>query len=173
MRPGLDLDPVLRGGTGSRSDLEVQPDFLPDRYESGTLNTAGLVGLEAGVRHLLARGVEEVAAHERSLVARFREGAASIVGVTLHGPDDLERRCGVLSFQIDDLVPSEVGTLLDEEFGILCRVGLHCAPGAHRTIGTFPRGSVRFGFSVFSTGSEVDAALDAVEEIAAWARTAA
>jgi cysteine desulfurase family protein len=167
----VELEPVLRGGTGSRSDLEVQPDFRPDAFESGTLNVVGLAGLAAGVRFLLDRGVEEVAAHERSLVDRFLRGAAEIPGVDVHGPDDLGLRCGVVSFTMDGLVSSEVGTLLDREYGIMSRVGLHCAPGAHRTIGTFPTGSVRFGFSVFTTHDEVDAGLEAVDEIAAWARS--
>jgi cysteine desulfurase family protein len=161
--------PLMRGGTGSRSDLEFQPDFLPDLYESGTLNVAGLAGLAAGVRYLLDRGVAEVAAHERELVARFLEGAGEIPGVTVHGPDDLDQRCGVLSFNIEGVTSSEVGTLLDRDYAILSRVGLHCAPGAHRTIGTFPTGSVRFGFGPSNTAAEVDSALGALTEIAAWA----
>ncbi|MDX1691814.1 MAG: aminotransferase class V-fold PLP-dependent enzyme [Acidimicrobiia bacterium] len=171
--PAVDLEPVLRGGTGSRSDLEIQPDFLPDAHESGTVNTAGLVGLDAGVRYLLDRTVEDVAAHERSLVARFLDGVAGVDGVDVHGPDDVADRCGVLSVAVRGLVPSEVGTLLDREFDIMCRTGLHCAPGAHRTIGTFPQGSVRFGLSCFTTADEIDCTVEALGEIAAWAREAA
>jgi cysteine desulfurase family protein len=167
--PHLSLDPLLQGGTGSDSDLDVQPDFLPDAHESGTLNVAGYSGLAAGIDVVLSHGLETIAAHERSLVSRFLDGAAGIDGVVTHGPKRIEDRCGVLSFVVDGLTPSEVGTLLDEQFGIMSRVGLHCAPGAHRTLGTFPTGTVRFGFSIHNTPDEVDHALEAVAEIAAWA----
>lgn len=166
---GIELPPLLRGGTGSRSDLEVQPDFLPDALESGTLNTAGLAGLGAGVRHLLEVGVERVAAHERELAGRFLRGAAEIPGVTVYGPDDLDLRCGVISFNVGGLASSEVGTILDRDYAIMSRVGLHCAPGAHRTLGTFPTGTVRFGVGHSNTLAEIDLALGAIEDIAAWA----
>ena len=103
------------------------------------------------------------------LVNRFVDGVGDTPGVTVHGPTAPDARCGVISFQIDALVPSEVGALLDREFGILSRVGLHCAPGAHRTLGTFPQGTVRFGVSPFTTEEEIDSAITAVDEIAAWA----
>ena len=169
IRDGLAPNPLLRGGTGSRSDLEIQPDFMPDMYESGTLNVAGFAGLAAGVGHILEAGVAQVESHERALVARFLAGVREISGVTVHGPVDLLDRCGVLSFNIDGLAPSEVGTLLDQQYDIMSRVGLHCAPGAHQTIGTFPTGSVRFGFSLANTESEVDQALTAIDAIATWA----
>jgi cysteine desulfurase family protein len=170
VREGVSPRPFMRGGTGSKSDLEFQPDFLPDAYESGTLNVAGYAGLSAGVRHLLDFGVDNVARHERSLVERFIKGMSKVEGVTIHGPDRIEDRCGVLSFNVDRLAPSEVGTLLDQEYGIMSRVGLHCAPGAHQTIGTFPTGSVRFGFSMMNTDTEVDQAIEAVSDIADWAQ---
>jgi cysteine desulfurase family protein len=165
----LDISPIMRGGTGSRSDLEYQPDFMPDMFESGTLNVAGLAGLAAGVRHLLDVGVEEVQAHENVLVTRFLDGAASIPGLTVHSPKDPALRCGVLSFNVDGLPPSDVGLILDQDYGILGRAGLHCAPGAHRTIGTFPVGSMRFGFSHSNTTAEVDTALGALQALASWA----
>lgn len=171
IREGITPRPLMRGGTGSRSDVEHQPDFLPDAYESGTINVAGFAGLAAGVGHLLETGVAAVAAHERALVARFMAGVEGLDAVTVHGPPAIEDRCGVLSFNIDRLHPSEVGTLLDQQYGIMSRVGLHCAPGAHQTIGTFPTGSVRFGFSIMNTAAEVDDAIEAVEDIAAWAST--
>jgi len=161
--------PIMRGGTGSRSDLETQPEFPPDLFESGTVNVAGLAGLAAGIDHLLEIGVASVADHERALVARFVAGTADIEAITVHGPQDIEDRCGVLSFNIDGLPPSDVATILDRDFGILSRAGLHCSPGAHRTIGTFPTGSVRFGFGPANDIAEVDVAIDAVTQIAAWA----
>jgi len=169
VREGLEIRPLLRGGTGSSSDLEIQPDFMPDAFESGTLNVLGFAGLAAGIGHILEVGVAQVESHERALVARFLAGADRIKRVTTHGPENLADRCGVLSFNIDGLMPSEVGTLLDQKYNIMSRVGLHCAPGAHKTIGTFPTGSVRFGFSLANTEAEVDTALSAIEEISAWA----
>lgn len=169
VRDGLELPPLTRGGTGSRSDHETQPDFMPDSLESGTLNVAGLAGLAAGMEYLLDSGVETVSAHERLLVGRFISGAAGIDGITVYGPESIDDRCGVLSFNVAELTSSEVGTLLDQRYGIMSRVGLHCAPGAHRTMGTFPTGTVRFGFSPFNTVEEIDTALGGLADIAAWA----
>jgi cysteine desulfurase/selenocysteine lyase len=169
VRDGLEIRPLLRGGTGSRSDLEVHPDFMPDSLEAGTLNVAGLAGLGAGVRFLLDRGVEDVARHERDLVERLLAGLAAIAGVTVYGPDSLDSRCGVVSFNVAGLACSEVGGLLDTRYDVMSRVGLHCAPGAHRTIGTFPQGTVRFGLSPLNTAAEIDHAVAAVGEIAGWA----
>ncbi len=167
--PRVDLErfePLKRGGTGSRSELEEQPDFLPDMCESGTANTVGLAGLGAGVRFVLEQGVEKIRRHEEELTAQLIEGLQAIPGVTLYGGCDAARQTATVSFNVGGLEPSEVGFQLDEEYGILCRVGLHCAPSAHKTIGTFPRGTVRFGLSYFNTKEEVKAALRAVREMA-------
>jgi cysteine desulfurase/selenocysteine lyase len=164
------LEPLKRGGTGSRSEHEEQPDFLPDMCESGTANTVGLAGLEAGVNWVLERGVETIRAHEVSLAGRLIAGLRQIPGLTVYGPLDAELQTATVSFNVAGLAPSEVGLRLDEEHAVMCRVGLHCAPAAHRTIGTFPEGTVRFGLSVFSTADEVDAALEGVRQLAQEAR---
>ena len=171
IRDGLKVEPLMRGGTGSDSAHEFQPEYAPDAYESGTANVAGLAGLAASVRFLSEIGVEAVRAHERQLVDRFMAGIAEIPGVEVHGPADSRLRCGLLSFNIAGAVPSEVGLLLEQSFDILCRTGLHCAPAAHRNIGTFPTGTVRFSFGWFNTPAEVDASLEALRKIAAWAAT--
>jgi cysteine desulfurase/selenocysteine lyase len=160
------FEPLKRGGTGSRSELEEQPDFLPDMCESGTANTVGLAGLGAGVRFVLEQGVENIRRHEEELTAQLIEGLKVIPSVTLYGGHDAVRQTAAVSFNVAGLEPSEVGLQLDEEYGILCRVGLHCAPSAHKTIGTFPTGTVRFGLSYFNTEEEVDLAIQAVREIA-------
>ncbi len=160
------LEPLKRGGTGSRSELEEQPDFLPDMCESGTPNAVGLAGLAAGVRWVLERGVETIRAHEVALTQRLIDGLREIPGVTVYGGLDATHQTATVSFNIAGLEPSEVGLRLDEEYGIMCRVGLHCAPAAHRTIGTFPVGTVRFGLGAFSTVEEIDAALEAVRQFA-------
>ncbi len=164
--PLEEFRPLLRGGTGSRSEWEEQPDFLPDMCESGTPNGVGLAGLEAGVRWVLEQGVETLRAHEVELSQRLSDGLRETPGVTVYGPDDAHLRTAVVSFNIAGMEPSEVGMRLDEEFGIMCRVGLHCAPAAHRTIGTFPAGTVRFALGAFNTREEVDAALRAVARLA-------
>ncbi|GAB4402609.1 MAG: aminotransferase class V-fold PLP-dependent enzyme [Anaerolineales bacterium] len=164
------MEPLIRGGTGSRSEREEQPDFLPDMLESGTPNAVGIAGLEAGIRWVLERGVEAIRAHEMALAQRAIDGLRAIPDVTVYGPLDAARQTATVSFNIAGMEPSEAGLRLDEEHGILCRVGLHCAPAAHKTLGTFPVGTVRFGMGVFNTADEVDAAVAAVEALAREAR---
>jgi cysteine desulfurase/selenocysteine lyase len=160
------LDPLIRGGTGSRSEHEVQPNFLPDMCESGTPNVVGLAGLEVGVRWVLDRGVEAIRAHEVALTEALLDGLQAIPGVSVYGTRDPALQTATVSFNIDGMAPSEAGLRLDDEYGILCRVGLHCAPTAHKTLGTFPAGTVRFGLSAFNTVEEVTAAIEAVRQLA-------
>ena len=164
------MEPLRQGGTGSRSEREEQPDFLPDMCESGTPNAVGLAGLLAGLRWVMARGVPAIRAHEVELTQRLIDGLQRIEGVTVYGPLDAEVQTATVSFRIAGLSVSEVGLRLDEQHAIMCRVGLHCAPAAHRSIGTFPEGTVRFGLGAFNTEQEVDAALAAVSELAEEAR---
>jgi cysteine desulfurase family protein len=157
--------PVKRGGTGSRSEMEEQPDFLPDLCESGTPNTVGLAGLLAGLEFVLQERVEVIRSHETFLTDRLLAGLMEIRGVTVYGPKDARKQVGTVSFNVQGMVPSEVGLRLDEEYGVLCRVGLHCSPASHRTLGTFPQGTIRFSLSYFNTEEELDSALRAVQEI--------
>ncbi len=173
IREGVELDPLIRGGTGSQSAFEGQPEFLPDAYESGTPNTIGLAGLAAAVRFLSEIGIETVMRHERELLAQFLEGCAKIPGVLIYGTGDLAKRCGIVSFNIAGATPSEVSLMLDESFGIMSRPGLHCAPAAHRTLRTFPTGTVRFSFGWFNTTREIEEALQALREISVWAASGA
>ena len=169
IRAGVDVAPLMRGGTGSDSDREIQPEFHPDLHESGTLNVTGIAGLGAGVRFLQDVGIDAVAAHERALVNQFMERAADIPGLTVYGPDDVTQRCGVVSFNVAGASASEVAHMLDDSFGIMARAGLHCAPSAHRTAGTFPAGTVRFGFGWFNTADQIHTAAAALGELASWA----
>lgn len=169
IREGLALAPLISGGTGSDSAYEVQPEFLPDAHESGTLNLAGIAGLGAAVRFLLEVGIETVREHEKKLVAQFLAAVSDISGLKVHGPKNAALQCGLVSFNIEGAVPSEVGLILDQSFGIMARTGLHCAPSAHRTLGTFPMGTVRFSFSCFNTPAEVEKSVEALREIAEWA----
>lgn len=165
-----ELAPLMRGGTGSRSEEEVQPEDLPDKYESGTPNFAGIAGLGVGLAFVRARGVAALRAHEMEMANVLREGLQAISGVTVYEPSDPEQRVAVVSFTAAGLPVSEIGFQLDEEFGVLSRVGLHCAPAAHRTIGTFPGGTVRLAPGVFTTADEVRAAAAAIADIVRRAR---
>jgi selenocysteine lyase/cysteine desulfurase len=158
--------PLKQGGTGSRSEFEEQPDFLPDRFESGTPNGVGIAGLLAGIQFVLKKGIEQIHQHETSLIEKLIEGLKKFPQVKLYGPKNGEDRIATLSFNIAQLSPSDVAMRLEREFGILCRPGLHCAPAAHRTIGTFPEGTVRFSLSYLTSEWEVDQALQAVNHLA-------
>jgi cysteine desulfurase family protein len=164
------LRPLKRGGTGSNSELEEQPDFLPDLCESGTPNAVGLAGLAAGVRWVLDQGVEGIRDHEVAITQRLIDGLREIDGVTVYGGVDADRQTATVSFNVSRMAPSQAGLRLDEEYGIMCRVGLHCAPAAHKTIGTFSDGTVRFGLGALNTLPEVEEALQAVRQLAEEAR---
>jgi cysteine desulfurase family protein len=158
--------PLTRGGTGSASELEEQPTFLPDLFESGTPNGIGIAGLAAGVRFVLDTGIDYIWRKEQALTRRFIEGLKRLPDVTLYGPRmDETERTSVVSFTVRGLTPSDVSYELDERFSILSRPGLHCAPAAHRTIGTFPQGTVRFSFGFFNTEDEIDLSLDALAQL--------
>ena len=167
IRKGIEenIKPLIVGGTGSRSEYESQPEFMPDRYESGTLNTVGIAGLGAGVEYILGRGIDVIRAGEITLTQHFLDGLKSIGGVQIYGPSDASRQISVVSFNIDGMTPSEVSFDFDEQFDIMSRPGLHCAPSAHRTIGTFPGGTVRLSFGCFNTEEEIRCALDALRKL--------
>lgn len=140
--------------------------MLPDRYEAGTPNGAGLAGLVAALEVVSARTVQSIRAEELALLRRLRYGLATIPGVRVYGPRDPEKSTAVVSLRIEGMRPDEIGLALDEDFGILTRVGLHCAPAAHRTMGTFPEGSVRLSLGYFTTADDIDRTLGAISDIA-------
>ncbi|MER1993100.1 MAG: aminotransferase class V-fold PLP-dependent enzyme [Eubacteriales bacterium] len=171
-----ETEPLIAGGTGSISHTEEIPDFLPDRFEAGTLNLPGIAGLNAALSWLASRPAGSILAHELKLTERFlrkmeeleEEGHIRIIG-----KHDIKDRTGVVSIVPLHRDPAEVGFLLDDRYGIATRVGLHCAPAAHRTLGTWPTGTVRFSFGIFNTEAETDEAAEAVaalcrEEGKAW-----
>ncbi len=165
VRPGLRITPWREGGTGSQSEQDVHPDFMPDCLEAGTANTVGIAGLAAGVSFLLDEGVEQIRTREERLTQRLIDGLSQYPAVTVYGPRDAARVTPVVSFTVDGMDGAEVGFRLDQEYGIACRTGLHCAPHAHKTIGTFPGGTVRFSLGCFNTTAEMDYAVHAVGEI--------
>ena len=170
--PGADFEPLIRGGTGSRSESEHQPDFAPDRYESGTLNAMGIAGLGAAAEYLRGVGIERVHARLTELGHRFRGGLAEVDGVTLHGPRDPADSVGIASLSVAGVPCATVARLLDDEWGVMTRAGLHCAPAAHRSLGTAPEGTLRFSWGHETTDEEIDVAVEAVRTIAARNRVA-
>jgi cysteine desulfurase/selenocysteine lyase len=163
---GVRLESLREGGTGSQSESEQHPTLMPDQLEAGTLNTVGIAGLGAAVRFIEETGQERIRAHEHSLTQRLLTGLSELPGVTLYGPPTGEERAAVVSFNLDGWEPHDAAAVLDGEFDLQCRAGLHCAPLAHRTIGSFPAGTVRFSPGFFNTEAEIDAAVAAVRELA-------
>ena len=161
------LTPLVTGGTGSASDSERQPPYLPDRFESGTPNVPGIYGLEAALAFLEEVGLPAVAKHDRQLTGRFLDGLRELPGVRLVGPETVEGRTGVISLDFQNVDNAEAAERLEREHGILTRCGLHCAPSAHQTLGTFPQGTVRFSLGWFTTEEQVDRAMSAVAAVSA------
>lgn len=167
IREGLRLMPIREGGTGSFSELLTQPEKIPDRYESGTLNAPGIAGLKAGVEYLLEHGVETIRRKETSLTNMLIEGLSEIPSVTVFGPPKGEDRAGVVSLLIDGIDPLQTAVILDNEFDIALRAGLHCSPDAHRTLNTLNTGgTLRISVGAFNTEKDIELCLDALKQIA-------
>ena len=167
-RPELaaQLTPLIAGGTGSMSHTEFMPDFLPDRFEAGTMNLPGLAGLHAALGFLSETGMDAIRAHEAALTERFLAALRPMAAegrVRLLGLPGADGRTGVVSIQTPGRDPAWTAEALDTRFGVQTRVGLHCAPSAHRTLGTFPTGTLRFSFGWFNTEADIDAAAAALD----------
>lgn len=162
------IEPLIVGGTGSISHTEEIPEFMPDRFESGTMNLPGIIGLREGLLWLKEQGMDAVRNHELQLTERFLDGLVKLEEnghIRIVGKRDCNNRTGVISIQTLKKELSEVAYELDAKFGIMTRVGLHCAPSAHKTLGTYPTGTIRFSFGWSNTEEEVDVTLKALEEI--------
>lgn len=155
----------FEGGTGSKSHMDVQPDFLPDKFESGTLNTPGIAGLKAGIDFISKEGIKTIRYHESELTHAFIEGLKSIDGIKIYGPQDSKKQTSTVSINIEDMDPGEISYILDSSYGIMTRSGIHCTPHAHKTIGSFPKGTVRFSIGYFNTREEIDYVLSSLKEI--------
>ncbi len=163
IRPGLEIASFFRGGTGSQSEKEDHPEFMPDRLEAGTQNVHGLAGLSASVRFIIETGIENIRGRELELTSRFLSGLSRIKGVTVYGPPDAGSRVALVSMNMAGWSPSDLARVLDVEFGIMTRAGLHCSPWTHRAIGTYPSGAVRFSFGMYNTIEEIDRVLSVLE----------
>lgn len=159
------IDPVISGGTGSLSDSEEIPDFLPDRFESGTLNLPGIIGLHQALVYLKEAGIDNMRKEKMEITKYFLDQVKEIDGVKVAGKKTVEGRLGVVSIDFEGFDNSIVSFYLSSKYKIMTRVGMHCAPRAHKTLKTFPQGTVRFSFSHFNTKEEVDICINAIKTI--------
>lgn len=166
IRPGVEVRPLLRGGTGIHSYDRGQPQAYPARLEAGTLNTHGLAGLHAALEFIERHGVQAIGARERALMRRFYDGVRGIPGVAVYGDFEQDERAAIVTLNIRDYASGEVADALFEDCGIATRAGAHCAPRMHEALGTVEQGAVRFSFAFFNTEDEVDMAVRAVRELA-------
>lgn len=170
VRPGVEkqLTPLRTGGTGSASESLLQPTAMPDRFEAGSLNAIGLAGLAAGVGWISERTVAAIHQNELAINQYLIENTGSIHGLRIYGPKEPDRRVGVFSFNLDSYDPAELANILEIQFGILVRAGLHCAPLAHRSIGTFDRGgTVRASFGAINAVADAERLIDALRQLCA------
>ena len=159
------LTPLIAGGTGSFSHLETMPTHMPDAFEAGTLNLPGIIGLNEGLSYIESQGMENIHNHELALTQAFLEGLQSIDVVNIVGKQDIQDRTAVVSITIDSMDPASIAYELESTYHIMTRVGLHCAPRAHQTLGTYPEGTVRFSFGYANTHEDVVSALSALHRI--------
>lgn len=164
------IAPLIVGGTGSLSHTEHTPRFMPDKFEAGTLNLPGIAGLHASISWLQQQGIDKIRRHELTLTQQFLDGLQQLEAqklLRIIGKKDCSERVSVVSFSTDKMDIAELAFILADKYGIATRVGLHCAPNAHKTLGTYPTGTLRFSFGWFNTADEVKAALQALEEVLA------
>ena len=162
-----EVDPLLSGGTGSISHLETVPDFMPDRFEPGTQNLPGIFGLHAALSYLEKVGIEKIYQHEMELAERLLKGLSQLEGIRVVGRPQLTGRTAVVSVDFLQMDNADAAYLLEDKYGIMTRCGLHCAPQAHKSVGTYPQGTVRFAPGRETTEAEIDTALAAIQEILA------
>lgn len=163
VRAGVEIRPLRYGGTGSQSESDLQPDFMPDMLESGTVNTPGIAGLSAGVEFVLKTGRAAIKAKETHLSTLLRKGLSEMAGITLYGPENSVERTAVIAFSVSGLDSSAASYQLDCQYGIISRGGLHCAPWAHKTIGTLQTGALRLSPGYFNTEDEIEQTLKAIK----------
>ena len=155
----------IEGGTGSLSSSIIQPDFLPDKFESGTLNAPGIAGLLEGINFINSQGIDTIRETEEYLCKKFINGLLNIPSVIVYGFNDNYKRTATISINSTKIDNSELGFILDSEYGIITRTGLHCAPLAHKTIGSYPCGTLRFGIGPFNDIKDINYTLDALNTI--------
>lgn len=166
VREGIEMRTWREGGTGSKSENAEQPEEFPEHLEAGTGNTSGILAMKAGIDFLKEKTLSKVLSHERALTGRLIEGISGIKKLHIYGPKNPEKTVSTLSLNIEGFEPAEVGAILDQNFDIAIRTGLHCAPLIHKAIGSGSRGTVRLSPGLFTTEAEIDTAIGALREIA-------
>ncbi|OGP63053.1 MAG: cysteine desulfurase [Deltaproteobacteria bacterium RBG_13_53_10] len=167
MRDGLNVKSFIQGGTGSQSENPYQPEGMPEAFESGTLNTPGIIGLRAGIEFINRFGMERIRQHKQDLVSQMHEGLTGHKNITIYSQNHINNNSGIVAINIKGMKATNVSKLLDENYQIATRAGLHCAPLAHQTLGyTVETGVLRFSVGCFNTSGEIDDAVKAVQEIA-------
>jgi cysteine desulfurase / selenocysteine lyase len=159
----LQIEPLLHGGTGSRSESDLHPGFYPDRLEAGTPNTLGIIGLKAGIKWVQEQGLDHLRNHTITLTRMLADSLRQMDHITLHGPQNHDHALPLLSITIKEKNPADMALYLDREHGIMTRPGLHCTPLAHKTAGTFPQGTLRFSFGAFNTTEDVTRVAEAMK----------
>lgn len=165
IRDGLEVNILKEGGTGSNSEDLFQPNMMPDRYESGTHNTPGIAGLNAGVKFILDTGIDKIRKHEEELCEYMLTKLTEVPNIKIYGPLDSKKRAAVISINIGDIDSGEITFILDDMYEIATRSGIHCSPLAHKTLGTLRQGTVRFSLGYFNTKDDIDKAVEALKEI--------
>lgn len=160
-----EMIPLIAGGTGSQSDSLEQPDYLPDKYESGTMNLPGIIGLHAALTYLKKTGIESICQKKMELTEYFLEKIATVSSVKVIGEQGIWNRTAVVSVNLEEIDNAVAAFELEQKYGIMTRVGLHCAPMAHRSLGTYPQGTIRFAFGEWNTKEEIDVCIQALKEI--------
>jgi len=174
VREGIEIRHTRAGGTGVRSAVRTHLDEYPYRLEYGTLNTVGVAGMHAGVKWIEKKGLDNLSGHEMKLTTMLRDGLKDVEGVTLYCQDDLTEHISIFLFNVNGLEAMNTGTILDVDYNIACRTGLHCAPLVHEQLGSAKiHGAVRFGIGPFNTEEHIKTAIEAVKEIAESQRTKA
>lgn len=161
----INIHSLREGGTGSESESLRQPQVFPDKFESGTPNSLGIAGLGAGVEYILSKGIGEIGNKEKEILKILYQGLCAIDGVEIYGPDNLEHRSSMVSFNIKKRDSREISMILDKKYDIACRGGLHCAPLIHKSMGTIEQGAVRFSISYLNSEDDINRALCAIKNI--------
>ena len=161
----IEIDTLIHGGTGSKSENETHPEFYPDRLEAGTENTVGVAGLKAGIEYIIEKGIENLRKKQLQLVKYFVNQLQEIDEIIFYGPDRNEERLPLISLNIKNIIPSDLAYKVDNEYEIMVRAGLHCSPLAHKAMGTFPQGTVRFSIGCFNTEREIEYTVDSLKKI--------
>jgi len=159
------VEPLITGGTGSLSHEITQPGFMPDKLESGTMNIPAIIGLKASLEYIKSIGTKAIFEKEAELAEDFIAQVSKLSGVRIVGKKNMTGALAVISLDFANMDNSEMAATLDAEFGIMTRCGLHCAPNAHKTLGTYPHGTVRFSFGHLNTAEEVEYIAASVKEV--------